>query len=306
MDIRAKQAGVFVKGFAAEGAEVSVGASLYEVDAEGKAAPPSAESQVNAADAQPADAQPAVTAASSEKTDAPIVGEPIEVNVPVMGESITTGLLARWLRREGERVAADEVVASIETDKVTVEVRSPQAGTISRLFSAEAAEVTVGQPLFALVPGEPEATEKPAGSDAAHSEQKPHDASSVRPAEKAGSVYKETTESKKAASEARVQSPATPSPAMPAPPLMSATPGNRSETRVKMTRMRMRISQRLKEAQNTAAMLTTFQEVDMSRLIELRNAHKEQFEKTHGVKLGFMSAFVKVYSQEDASLLSKL
>lgn len=288
MDIRAKQAGVFVKGFAAEGAEVSVGASLYELDSEGKADSPSAGDPAKAADAQP----PAVATSASEKADAPSAGEPIEVKVPVMGESITTGVLAKWLRREGERVAADEVVASIETDKVTVEVRSPQVGTISKLFAAEAAEVTVGQALFALVPGEAEAAEKPADNSPAPSEKTPSEPSSApRPAEKSESVYREATESKKAASEARVQTPAAPPTPSPAAP---ATPGNRTETRVKMTRMRLRISQRLKEAQNTAAMLTTFQEVDMSRLIDLRNAHKEQFEKTHGVKLGFMSAFVKV------------
>ena len=300
MDIRAKQAGVFVKGFAAEGAEVSVGASLYELDSEGKASLPSgdqakaedpakAEDHAKAADAQP----PAMTAPAAETAEAPSAGEPIEVNVPVMGESITTGVLAKWLRKEGERVAADEVVASIETDKVTVEVRSPQAGILSKLSAAEAAEVTVGQPLFTLVPGEPEAAEKVTGSSPAQPEKKPSEQSSPAPpsAEKTGSVYKEATESKKAASEARVQAPAAPTTPSAAQP---ATPGNRSETRVKMTRMRMRISQRLKEAQNTAAMLTTFQEVDMSRLIDLRNAHKEQFEKTHGVKLGFMSAFVKV------------
>lgn len=273
MDIRAKQAGVFVKGFASEGAEVSVGAGLYELDPEGKADTEAASPSSTEIKQSGQGEEAAAEASTADKSGSPVTGEPIEVKVPVMGESITTGVLAKWLRREGEAVVADEVVASIETDKVTVEVRSPQAGTVSKVFSSEAAEVNVGDPLFTLIPGEVASSEKPSES-----------APSSPPEEPPKSVYKETTESKKAASEAKVQT-------APAEP---ASSGNRSETRVKMTRMRMRISQRLKEAQNTAAMLTTFQEVDMSKLIDLRNTHKEHFEKVHGVKLGFMSAFVKV------------
>ena len=183
-------------------------------------------------------------------------------------------------------MSADDVVATIETDKVTVEVRSPQSGTIVKQFAASGAEVNVGEPLFELAPGT-------ASTPAVTAVAPP-----VSPTPKAdppASVYKEVTESKKQASAAKVQAATTPAPTpAPTPAAAAGSGGARPETRVKMTRMRLRIAQRLKEAQNTAAMLTTFQEVDMSRLIELRNAHKEAFEKTHGVKLGFMSAFVKV------------
>lgn len=214
------------------------------------------------------------------------------------------------------------MVASIETDKVTVEVRAPQEGVIVKVFAESGAEVNVGEPLFLLSPDTEGAVERSDDSKTATS-----DASSSSDAveEKDGkktdggegaaekkSVYKEATESKHAASAAVKQQtspssssssarPASPpsssaasKPAASAGGAPSASPPARSETRVKMTRMRLRIAQRLKEAQNTTAMLTTFQEVDMTALMALRSTHKEEFEKRHGIKLGFMSAFVKV------------
>ena len=212
------------------------------------------------------------------------------------------------------------MVASIETDKVTVEVRAPQEGVIVKVFAESGAEVNVGEPLFLLSPDTEGAVERSDDSKTATS-----DASSSSDAveEKDGkktdggegaaekkSVYKEATESKHAASAAVKQQtspsssaakPASPpsssaasKPAASAGGATSASPPARSETRVKMTRMRLRIAQRLKEAQNTTAMLTTFQEVDMTALMALRSTHKEEFEKRHGIKLGFMSAFVKV------------
>lgn len=287
MDIRAKQPGVFLKGFVSEGAEIAVGAALYELDEIATATASSSPVTTTASTPEATVAAPVQTesvSASPSSASASSASSPVSVAVPIMGESITTGVLAAWLKAAGDTVAADDVVASIETDKVTVEVRSPQPGTITKVFAPEGAEVNVGEPLFLLQPGEAPTAQAP----------------STEPSKEAStSVYKEATESKKAASAAKVQAAKTPSPS-PAPAIgpattsaAAATVGPRSETRVKMSRMRLRIAQRLKEAQNTAAMLTTFQEVDMSRLIEMRNTHKEQFEKTHGVKLGFMSAFVK-------------
>lgn len=189
-----------------------------------------------------------------------------------MGESITQGILAKWNAKVGDSIQLDDVVASIETDKVTVDVRSPQAGVLDFTYFKEGEEVNVGSPLFVL------------STDSALFK-----ASAEKPAQAKASdetVVKE----KPAAPKAAPSKPSTPS-TTPASPT-SNSENDRSETRVKMTRMRVRIAERLKESQNTAAMLTTFQEVDMSNLISLRNKYKEDFEKKHGVKLGFMSAFV--------------
>jgi pyruvate/2-oxoglutarate dehydrogenase complex dihydrolipoamide acyltransferase (E2) component len=222
MDIRAKQQGVFLKGFVPEGAEIAVGAALYELDETLQTVTVAATTPV--APLEPAHVEAVVKAAP---TAAVTGGAAIEVKVPIMGESITTGVLASWLKKAGAAVAADDVVASIETDKVTVEVRSPQPGIISKIFADEGAEVNVGEPLFLLQPGDAPAV------------------MAVAPKESSSSVYKEATESKKAASVAQVQA-ATPTPAKavtPAPvaaPSTTATGGTRSETRVKMSRMRLR------------------------------------------------------------------
>ena len=262
MDIRAKKSGVFVKGLVESGAEISVGADLYTLDTSAKELPISSEI---AGDKK----QPVAAAA-------PTV-EKITVPVPIMGESITTGVISKWNTKTGDYVDADYVVAIIETDKVSVDVRSPSAGTIIETFAQEGDEVSVGNNLFVLGTGvaPPAKAAAPAAPKAA----------AVPVAPKAAATP--ATPPKAAAAAAAAK-----------PTTTTSTPKipgevNRSETRVKMTRMRQRIAQRLKEAQNTAAMLTTFQEVDMSNLIAMRNKHKEAFEKVHGVKMGFMSAFVR-------------
>ena len=198
-------------------------------------------------------------------------GGKIEVPVPTMGESITQGVLAKWNAKVGDFINLDDIVASIETDKVTVDVRSPQAGLLDHTYFGEGEEVNVGSPLFVLsTDALPPKTidEKPVQAKAAVE----------------APVVKEKVASK--APPLKPSAPAT------TPTIPSTNENDRSETRVKMTRMRVRIAERLKESQNTAAMLTTFQEVDMSNLISLRNKYKEDFEKKHGIKLGFMSAFV--------------
>lgn len=261
MDIRAKKNGVFVEALVAAAGEITVGAPLYKMDTSATAAPVAA---------APAAAAPAAPAAAA----APAANLPeVTVPVPIMGESITTGVLANWFKNAGDSVRADEVVATIDTDKVSVEVRSPQAGKIVKTFSAAGDEITVGANLFVLAPGEVAAAPAAAA---------PAKKAEAAPAAAAAPVKEE----KKAAAAA----PAKKAEAAPAAPVAA---GSRTETRVKMTRMRQRISARLKESQNTAAMLTTFQEVDMTNLIELRNKYKDDFEKSHGVKLGFMSAFVR-------------
>jgi 2-oxoglutarate dehydrogenase E2 component (dihydrolipoamide succinyltransferase) len=197
----------------------------------------------------------------------------VSVEVPIMGESITTGTIAEWLVASGDFVDADQVVANIETDKVTVEVRVPQAGQIMELFAEDGAEVEVGNPLFSMDTNAIGESSAPVAKE---------EVAAPTPAAAAPT---------KASAPAPTKAAAPPTPTVSAP--SSGSTDNRGETRVKMTRMRVRIAQRLKESQNTAAMLTTFQEVDMGPLIAMRNKYKEEFLKIHGVKLGFMSAFVR-------------
>ncbi len=266
MDIRAKKGGVFVEALAAAQAEVSVGNPLYKIDTAATASAPAAAAPV----AAPAKTEAAPVAAPAAG------GAEVTVPVPVMGESITTGVLATWLVKAGDAVAADQVLANLETDKVNVEVRAPQAGVISKLFAKEGEEVTVGNPLFVLAAGAGAPAAAPAAPKKAAAAPAPAAKKEAAPAAAPAAPKKE---------EKKAAAPAT------AAPVVAA--GERTETRVKMSRMRQRIAARLKESQNTAAMLTTFQEVDMSNLIDVRNKYKDDFEKFHGVKLGFMSAFVK-------------
>lgn len=261
MEIRAKKAGVFIEPLVAAGAEISVGAPLYKVDTSAVAAPVHSEASI------PVAAAPAASAPAGKV-------EKVTVPVPIMGESITQGVLATWMAKTGDYVEADQVVASIETDKVTVEVRSPAAGTIVETFASEGDEINVGNQLFVLETGGA-APAKTATAPKAAAAASPAAASAPAPVKAAAVAAPAKTAAAAPTKAAAVEA------------------GARTETRVKMTRMRQRIAQRLKEAQNTAAMLTTFQEVDMGNLIELRNKYKEEFEKQHGVKMGFMSAFVR-------------
>jgi len=200
-------------------------------------------------------------------------GESI-VPVPEMGDSITEGTVVAFLKQQGEYAEMDEVVVQIETDKVTVDVSAPIAGTVTAFHCDEDDTVEVGAQLFSMKPGgEPTAA----------------------PAAAAPAPAAPTAEAPAPAPAAAAPTPApAPASAPAAPADEDAAPSsNRAERRVPMTRMRQTIAKRLKEAQNTAAMLTTFNEVDMHALMSMRAEYKELFEKKHGVKLGMMSAFVK-------------
>ncbi|KAH8068659.1 dihydrolipoyllysine-residue succinyltransferase [Aureococcus anophagefferens] len=194
-----------------------------------------------------------------------------DVPVPSMGDSITEGTVAEWSVEVGDTVAVDDIVVMIETDKVSVEVRAPVSGAVTELLAELDDVVEVGAPLFKIDTSVEVAAPRRRGAPAARRQRRR--GGGARGAGARGGP---------------VPAP-TPAPAMPEPPKAA---GSRGETRVKMNRMRQRIAERLKEAQNTAACLTTFQECDMGALMELRKAHKDEFEKVHGVKLGFMSAFV--------------
>ncbi|KAI1787533.1 dihydrolipoamide succinyltransferase [Ganoderma leucocontextum] len=241
------------------------------------------------------------------------------VKVPQMAESISEGTLKTWLKQVGDTVQADEEIATIETDKIDVSVNAPAAGRITELLFKEEDTVSVGQDLFRFEPG--------AADDVAPKEQKsseegkdlkettdktepadqqvekstppppPPSAEQVRKPDPAGvqegTAKKELKESSKPApAPAPKEKKEQPAPAAAAP----RAPGSRNETRVKMSRMRLRIAERLKESQNAAASLTTFNEIDMSSVMELRKKYKDEVLKEHGVKLGFMSAFAKAAS----------
>jgi len=217
---------------------------------------------------------------SSMSMDSP--SSNFEMLVPSMGDSITSGSIAEWVKNEGDYVHVDDVIVVIETDKVSVDVRASNAGKITSVVGEEGDTVDVGAPLCYI----DETAEAPANSASASETSASTDtaSSSSPPSESIPSPPPPTP-----APAATKAAPPTPSPT-PSPTVAS---NSRNETRVKMTRMRQRIAERLKSAQNTCAMLTTFQEVDMTELIEMRKLYKEEFEKKHNIKLGFMSAFVK-------------
>ncbi|KFY84245.1 hypothetical protein V500_09494 [Pseudogymnoascus sp. VKM F-4518 (FW-2643)] len=209
------------------------------------------------------------------------------VKVPQMAESISEGTLKQFSKQIGDYVELDEEIATIETDKIDVSVNAPQAGTIKEFLAQEEDTVTVGQDLVRLELG---------GEAPPKEESKP-----VEP-KKSANEEKATPSDSKPAQKESPSPPAQEQPKKASPPpkqseskanesKSTSAPGNREERRVKMNRMRLRIAERLKQSQNTAASLTTFNEVDMSSLMEFRKLYKDDILKKTGVKLGFMSAF---------------
>ncbi len=235
-----------------------------------------------------------------------------EVRVPTLGESVTEATVATWFKKPGDTVAVDEMLCELETDKVTVEVPSPVAGTLTEIVAAEGETVGVNALLAQVSEGaaaakpaekpEPKAEAKAAPAPAAA----PAAAKDVEDAPSAKKLMAENNLGRDAVAgsgkDGRVMKedvlqalaqPKTAAPAPAAPRAPVAASDDAREERVKMTRLRQTIARRLKEAQNTAAMLTTYNEVDMSGIMALRNEYKDLFEKKHGVKLGFMSFFTK-------------
>ncbi|TPG56058.1 2-oxoglutarate dehydrogenase complex dihydrolipoyllysine-residue succinyltransferase [Sphingomonas glacialis] len=250
-----------------------------------------------------------------------------EVTVPVLGESITEATLGEWLKQPGDAVAVDEPIASLETDKVSVEVPSPVAGVMGQhavqvgdtvLVGAMIATIDAGDgaPAAAAAPQpavlQSPAAEAQASPAATAGQQAPASDPRDTPAALSPSVRRAVLEhgvdpatvkgtgkdgrlTKDDVAAAAASTPA-PAPAPAAAPPVSASVAastGRKEERVRMTRLRQTIAKRLKEAQNTAALLTTFNDVDMTAVIEARAKYKDLFEKKHGVRLGFMGFFVK-------------
>ena len=246
----------------------------------------------------------------------------IEIRVPALGESISEATVGKWFKKTGEPVRADEPLVELETDKVTLEVNAPGAGVLSEIAAETGQTVAIGALLGQLSAGAatpaaapaPAAANKaaPAPSAAKIAAEYKIDLASVAGGGRRGQVLKGDVLAAVAAASAPVAAlapaPATapvsaPSP-VPAPgpvsipAARSTTPDDSArEERVRMTKLRQTIARRLKDAQNTAAMLTTFNEVDMSGVMAMRARYKDAFEKKHGAKLGFMGFFVKACVQ---------
>ena len=290
VEVPSPAAGTLAEIVAAEGATVGVDALLASIT-EGAAAP------APKADA-PAKAAPAAAAAE------------VAVMVPSLGESVSEATVSTWFKKEGDAVAQDEMLCELETDKVSVEVPSPAAGVLAKITAPEGTTVGASAQLAVIAGGAsaaatPAAT-APAAAPAASATRDVEDAPAAKKAmAEAGLSPSQVTgtgrdgrimkdDVARAVAEAASNSAAATAPA-PATAPRAPVPADDAarEERVKMTRLRATIARRLKDAQNTAAMLTTYNEVDMSGIMELRNAYKDPFEKKHGVKMGFMSFFVK-------------
>ncbi|MBK8008959.1 MAG: 2-oxoglutarate dehydrogenase complex dihydrolipoyllysine-residue succinyltransferase [Rhizobiales bacterium] len=243
-----------------------------------------------------------------------------EIRVPTLGESVTEATIGKWFKKPGDAVKADEPLVELETDKVTVEVPAPAAGVLEEIVAKDGQTVTIGAVLGSIkegaggatapaaapkaaapVPAKSEAPKAapasaPKGEGQAPSVRRLGGESGVDPAGVSG-TGKDGRVTKGDMLNAIERGPS----AAPAPAAQMRAPSTADdasrEERVKMTRLRQTIARRLKDAQNTAAMLTTFNDVDMSAVMKMRSEYKEAFEKKHGVKLGFMGFFVKACIQ---------
>ncbi len=309
VEVPSPVAGTLSEIIAAEGETVGVGALLARIEEGAGAAAPA-----------PA-ASPAPAEAPTQGGDEGGSGQTVDVLVPTLGESVTEATVGSWYKQAGDTVAADEMLCELETDKVSVEVPAPQAGVLAEILAPEGATVTPGARLALIAAsGSVAAAGAAAPADSGAAPAAPRaDVEDAPSAKKAmaeagltpdqvtgtgrdGRVMKQDVAAAIAASAAGSAAPPAP-PSVPAQPAQSApaappranVPADDAarEERVKMTRLRQTIARRLKEAQNTAAILTTYNEVDMSAVMDLRREYKDLFLKKHGVKLGFMSFFVK-------------
>ena len=243
----------------------------------------------------------------------------IEIRVPTLGESITEATVGKWFKKAGEAVRADEPLVELETDKVTVEVNAPGAGTLAEIAAETGQTVAIGAllgqisggaaaaapapaaaPKAAQAPAAP--TMPPAPAAAKIAAENRIDLATVAGSGKRGQVLKGDVLAAVAASQSPAPAPVValapaPAPVSVPPPRVTTPDDGAREERVRMTKLRQTIARRLKDAQNTAAMLTTFNEVDMTEVMAIRARYKEAFEKKHGVKLGFMGFFVKAVVQ---------
>ncbi|KPN64361.1 2-oxoglutarate dehydrogenase E2 component [Aliiroseovarius crassostreae] len=289
VEVPAPSAGVLGEIVAGEGVTVGVDALLATIGEGAGAA------------SAPAAAAPAQAASSDAVAS-------VDVMVPSLGESVSEATVASWFKQVGDTVAADEMLCELETDKVSVEVPAPAAGVLTEILAPEGSTVDATAKLAVIggagavaAPAAPAAAQNPAAAVASGKDvedapsakvmmaQAGLAAGSVQGTGRDGRVMKHDVQAAMAAPKAA----AAPTPVA-VPAAVKAPVDNAArEERVKMTRLRQTIARRLKDSQNTAAMLTTYNEVDMTEVMALRNEYKAEFEKKHGVRLGFMSFFTK-------------
>ncbi|MEQ3711723.1 MAG: 2-oxoglutarate dehydrogenase complex dihydrolipoyllysine-residue succinyltransferase [Tateyamaria sp.] len=286
VEVPSPVAGTLGEIIAAEGETVGVDALLATISEGDAAAAPAA-------------------AASSENAPAPASGgDSVDVMVPTLGESVTEATVSTWFKAVGDSVAQDEMLCELETDKVSVEVPSPAAGVLAEIVAPEGATVDASAKLAVIsssgaVAAAPAAAPAPAASskdvENAPAAKKAMAEAGISPdavtgTGRDGRVMKDDVAKAVAAASAAPPAAAAP---VSAPRAPVAANDEAREERVKMTRLRQTIARRLKDSQNTAAMLTTYNEVDMTEVMALRSEYKDLFLKKHGVKLGFMSFFTK-------------
>ncbi|RJE83753.1 2-oxoglutarate dehydrogenase complex dihydrolipoyllysine-residue succinyltransferase [Paracoccus onubensis] len=302
VEVPSPAAGVLSEIVAAEGTTVSPDALLAQI------------TEGAAGDSPKADApKPQAAKADTAKTDtdAPDAtpaggGAAIDVMVPALGESVSEATVATWFKQVGDSVAADEMLCELETDKVSVEVPAPSAGVLAEILAPEGTVVDAKAKLAVITEGaggavKPGAAPAPAPADAtstggtADSGKDVEDAPAAKKAMAEKGISRDQVQGSGRDGRVMKQDVAGASTAAAAAAPAAARPAQDAarEERVKMTRLRQTIARRLKDAQNTAAMLTTYNEADMSGIMQLRNEYKEAFEKKHKVKLGFMSFFTK-------------
>jgi 2-oxoglutarate dehydrogenase E2 component (dihydrolipoamide succinyltransferase) len=327
-ELTAEKAGT-LKTIAAEGDTLAIGAVVASIEEGGAAATP-AETAPAAADAAKADesapsAPAQVAEAAPAATPVPAAGgSTLEIKVPPVGESITEVTLSRWIKKDGEAVEMDEAIAELESDKATFELTAEKAGTLKTLAN-EGDTLAIGTVVASIsgggaatsspAPAAAPATSAPAAPAADAAKQATYASGTPSPAaakilnEKgidpqgvngtgvAGRITKEDAQNAQAKPAAAPAAPAAKPATAPAAAAPAAKPGERGERREKMSNLRKTVAKRLVTVKNETAMLTTFNEVDMQPIMELRGKYKDKFKEKHGVGLGFMSFFTKAVTE---------
>ena len=297
VEVPSPVAGVLAEIVAAEGETVAPDALL---------------ARIGSADAGASEPKPQAQAQADKTPEGQgkMSGKSVDVMVPALGESVTEATVATWYKKPGDQVAADEMLCELETDKVSVEVPAPAAGVLAEILAGEGATVDAKARLAIITEGASGAKSAAASGAKAAQEtvlknagpeemrpRDPEDAPSAKKAMAEAGLSRDQVQGSgrdgRVMKEDVARAGSVPAPTPPAARAPSSVDDAPREERVKMTRLRQTIARRLKDAQNSAAMLTTYNEVDMSGVMNLRNTYKDQFEKKHKVKLGFMSFFVK-------------
>ena len=282
VEVPSPAAGTLADIVAAEGETVGVDALLANISEGAGAAAPA----------------PAATPAAAPASDA---GVAVDVMVPTLGESVSEATVSTWFKQVGDTVQQDEMLCELETDKVSVEVPAPASGTLTEILAAEGTTVAAGGKLAVM--GGASASASAAAPAAASTSKDVEDSPAAKKAMAEAGISRDAVQGTGrdgramkddvARAVAAAASTPAPAPAAAAPRAPVSADDASREERVKMTRLRQTIAKRLKDSQNTAAMLTTYNEVDMTEVMAVRKEYKDAFEKKHGARMGFMSFFTK-------------